>query len=738
MKCFSQIKLLSTLLFVLLGFTACDNFELPARKIQRQLYKQQQRAEELTEQLSQALESNNFNSIPNEIQAEEDILFYVYRNNQLVYWTDSWLSSSYMPLKDVFDDWQYAHWNNAHGICKRTYVGDYYVLTVIPVKYDYHVTSEILENCFVHPFKGDPAWGITLRQNQGEDVYPIYSESGEYLFSIQYQGVVSSLREKFTVQNFSYQSILASEKHEESSSRDKLFVYYVFTAILTVILFAYALFHLLKRRGIRNMNLAGRLQFLLTPVMLLTLASIFVVSVLHIRKVFIERQQKQLQEKAHYIQMALQSMYFWDVELGSHQRQALNEDLRDMSIDFETDIHIYDMRGRLIGSSCPEIFNLGVVSDYIAPEAFFTNESQLVQYERIGNVRYLAAYTEFLNGSYAQIGYISIPSFISQDEMIADIEKFVVRLLPLYILLFLISIIVVWLVARGVSSPLSAISTQLKNYRLGEKGEHISYFFRDEVGDLVQHYNEMMDALAESSQRLAHSEREGAWRTMARQIAHEINNPLTPMKLTLQQLQRHKGSERFDEYFNRSTQILIEQIDTLGHIATSFSSFAKIPEVNPVEVDVAKKLSAFIALMRNNDAQVPIRYVGPEFGCEVITDAEQITQVFTNIVKNALQALEGQSDGDVIVILKQVPQNLRCSKGLSEHHQWVEISISDNGPGIPEDVRDKVFVPNFTTKNTGAGLGLAISKNIIEGSGGKISFQTSEKGTTFFVYLKKK
>ena len=228
MKCFSQIKLLSTLLFVLLGFTACDNFELPARKIQRQLYKQQQRAEELTEQLSQALESNNFNSIPSEIQAEEDILFYVYRNNQLVYWTDSWLSSSYMPLKDVFDDWQYAHWNNAHGICKRTYVGDYYVLTVIPVKYDYHVTSEILENCFVHPFKGDPAWGITLRQNQGEDVYPIYSESGEYLFSIQYQGVVSSLREKFTVQNFSYQSILASEKHEESSSRDKLFVYYVF------------------------------------------------------------------------------------------------------------------------------------------------------------------------------------------------------------------------------------------------------------------------------------------------------------------------------------------------------------------------------------------------------------------------------------------------------------------------------------------------------------------------------
>jgi nitrogen fixation/metabolism regulation signal transduction histidine kinase len=289
-----------------------------------------------------------------------------------------------------------------------------------------------------------------------------------------------------------------------------------------------------------------------------------------------------------------------------------------------------------------------------------------------------------------------------------------------------------------VSSPLTTISTQIKNYRLGEKSQHISYFFRDEVGDLIQHYNDMMDALAESTQRLARSEREGAWRTMARQVAHEINNPLTPMKLTLQQLQRHKGTERFDEYFDRSTQLLIEQIETLGHIAKSFSSFAKMPEVNPTEVDVAKKLYAFIMMMRNNDAQVPIRYVGPNQGVEVVTDAEQITQVFTNIVRNALQAMEGQDNADVIIVLKQVPDNQRLAKDLSESDQWVEIAFSDNGPGIADEVRNKVFIPNFTTKNAGAGLGLAISKNIVEGSGGKITFQTSEKGTIFFVYLKKK
>jgi signal transduction histidine kinase len=210
------------------------------------------------------------------------------------------------------------------------------------------------------------------------------------------------------------------------------------------------------------------------------------------------------------------------------------------------------------------------------------------------------------------------------------------------------------------------------------------------------------------------------------------------MKLTLQQLQRHKGTERFDEYFDRSTQLLIEQIETLGYIAKSFSSFAKMPEVNPTEVDVAKKLHTVITLLRNNDDQLPIRYIGPDAGVDVIADAEQITQVFTNIVRNALQAMEGQKSGDVIIVLKQVPDQQRLIKNLSENDQWIEISISDNGPGIPEDIRSKVFVPNFTTKNTGAGLGLAISKNIVEGSGGKITFHTSEKGTTFFVYLKKK
>jgi len=229
-----------------------------------------------------------------------------------------------------------------------------------------------------------------------------------------------------------------------------------------------------------------------------------------------------------------------------------------------------------------------------------------------------------------------------------------------------------------------------------------------------------------SARKLAQSEREGAWRTMARQIAHEINNPLTPMKLSIQQMQRLKRNddERFDSFFRHSTDVLIEQIDGLSRIASSFSSFAKLPAVSPTEVDIAEKLYAVISLFRNNIQNVPIRYVGAQKGVMGIADGEQIGQVFNNLIKNALQAIESRENGDIIVMLKEMADHL-------------EISVSDNGPGIDESIRDKVFVPNFTTKTTGTGLGLAISKNIIEGCGGSIRFETGQKGTTFFITILK-
>jgi signal transduction histidine kinase len=172
--------------------------------------------------------------------------------------------------------------------------------------------------------------------------------------------------------------------------------------------------------------------------------------------------------------------------------------------------------------------------------------------------------------------------------------------------------------------------------------------------------------------------------------------------------------------------MLISEIDNLAHIAQSFSTFAKQPEVVTAEVDVAEKLSHVITLQRENDAQIPVRYVGADSGVMCLADKEQISQVFVNILRNAIQALEGKQDADIIVMLNSLYSD-----------REIQISISDNGAGIPADVQEKIFRPNFTTKSNGNGLGLAISKRIVEGTGGRIEFETSDKGTTFFIYLKK-
>lgn len=722
----------------LLHLVACDNVKYQGHRLEKTLHEQQVRAELLTDGLSQALQYNNFDSLLYYTQDEKQILFYIYDGNRLVYWSDIWLSAPVLPMENTYDDWSYTLWSNAQGIYKRTKAGKYDILTVIPIKYNYRVTSELLTNSFIEPFEGEQSWDITLRKGKKGYTYPIHSIDGQYLFSLRGDITGKSSQSSVEIQNFSYQSILASEKHSDDDSRNHLFIYYTISALLFIVLSLIAIVSLIRNQGLRKMRLAGKLQLLLISVVMISLASIFLLSVVHIREVFLKRQERTLQEKATYVQTALEMLYFWDMQLTTSNTPALNVDLRDMSFAYETDIHVYDLNGRLIGSSAPQIFDMGLLSQQMSPEAFFADNAKGVFHEQIGNVRYLCAYTDFINGSYMPIGYIAIPSFISEEEMNADVENFIGRLLPLYIALLLLFIIVVWIIARMVTAPLSELSDELKNYRLGERASHVHYAYQDEVGDLVQRYNQMMDALAESTDKLAKSEREGAWRVMARQVAHEINNPLTPMRLTLQQLRRLKGTERFDKYFEESTQLLIEQIDNLGNIAGSFSSFAKMPEVEPSEVDIAVKLSSFIVLMKNNDGSVPIRYVGPDHGVIVYADPVQITQVFTNIVRNAIQAMQGRENSDIIIIMKSIPDNMLHKYGLDINKQWIEISFSDNGPGIPQEAQEKVFVPNFTTKNTGAGLGLPISKNIVEGSGGRISFQTSDKGTTFFVYLQRR
>lgn len=713
---------------------SCDS-----RHVQHTLHQQQRKAEKLTQRLSYAIETNNFDSIWTYSHVEENIVFYIYRNDKMVYWSNAWLASSARIVRPIYDQWYFMQWDNAQGVCYKTKINEFQIVVAIPIKYSYSITSGQLRNSFIPPFNADES--LIINYHKTDSSLPIHSLDGTYLFSIDKQDSTqisqSFVGKDDVLDNFSYRSLFTASDATDAS--DKLRTYHVLIFALIIILLSIAIYSLVRYKGFKRMRLGGKFQIVLTPMVMVILLSIFLASIEHSRQVFIETQQLRLSKKAQYAKMTLQNMYFWDLSLSPSHTTSLNIDLRDMSFAFETDIHVYDLNGQLIGTSAPQLFQHGLLPTHIAPQPLFLHDCPTVQYEHIGDVKYLSAYTEFINGNYSQIGYVVLPSFISQQELSEHLQSYMLQIFPLYLILLMIAIFIVWAVSRRVTSSLSLVSEQLKQNKLGEKGKHIDYSFSDEVGEIVTHYNQMMDALAESTERLARSEREMAWRTMARQVAHEINNPLTPMKLTLQQLQRTKGTERFDNAFDRSTQLLIDQIDNLSHIAKSFSDFAKMPEVNPTTVDVAAKLYDFIVFMRNNPSDIPIRYIGPDKGVNAIADADQITQVFTNIVKNALQAMQGRPNSDIIIILKtHIKQTQTLTELLhSSVNGWIEISISDNGPGIEPEARKKIFVPNFTTKNTGAGLGLPISKNIVEGSGGKITFHTSDTGTTFYIYLKK-
>ena len=640
---------------------------------QQQIHRKEHRAERELQELESAILSHSMDSIWQITRQSSDVHYLIFFDGEVVFWSDNTLTTPniYSPH---FDGWSDYEFSNARTRVLWRHIGEYDVEAIIPLEWRIGANDEISQSFSYLPL---------LDRNSAADVG---------LFS----------------------------------SRSKARIFYWLTILTFLALIIQGLVSIIRAHGLKNLRLRNKIVYTIITVVLVGFVAVFAVSVRYIRMRYQERQERALQQKALFIQSALQSLYFWDFSSETISPSGLSVDLRDLAYSYGTDIHVYDLQGRLIGSSTPQLFQHRLLSTYLDPEVLFSPEKSMTCYSSLGDMRYLSAYAEFINGGYIQLGYIAVPSFISEEESAREVDAFLARFLPLYLIILLLGAFLAITLARALTAPMEALSERLHTLSLGGHNIHIPYSRNDELGILVARYNDMVDELARSSRQLARSEREGAWRTMARQIAHEINNPLTPMKLTVQQLQRLKGTDRFDAQFDKATEMLISEMDNLSRIATSFSAFAKQPEVQPGKVDIAQKLTAVIMLCSNNPQGTPIRYFGPDSGIMAMADIEQVGQVFTNIIRNAVQAINGAPDGDIIVILKD-----------DESRPEIEVSISDNGPGIPEDVQSKIFIPNFTTKSTGTGLGLAISKNIIEGADGRITFETSPKGTTFHIFFRR-
>lgn len=403
-----------------------------------------------------------------------------------------------------------------------------------------------------------------------------------------------------------------------------------------------------------------------------------------------------------------------------------------------SDYNIYDLTGNLLYSTQPKIYKEGIISPKMNSDAFLNlntkPRTEYIQNERIGSLEYIAAYVPIRNQSNKVIGYLNLPYFSKETELKNEISGFVVALINFYILLFALAIVMALFISNYITQPLRIIRNSISNIRLGKKNELILVSRKDEIGALVNEYNRMVNELAASAELLVKSERESAWREMAKQVAHEIKNPLTPMKLSIQHLERtwKNHPDKMQEMIEKTAKTLIEQIDSLSNIATEFANFAQMPKINNEVINLAEVIEGTCNLYKDTEGikiihsiYIPNIQEGIAPNLPLFGDKEQLSRAFSNLIKNGIQAIPEGEKGIINIT-------------ISDNQDSYIVSISDNGSGIPEDKTDKIFNPNFTTKTTGMGLGLAIVKNSIESMRGSITFETTlGVGTTFIVKIPK-
>ncbi|MCX6234743.1 MAG: ATP-binding protein [Bacteroidetes bacterium] len=480
-----------------------------------------------------------------------------------------------------------------------------------------------------------------------------------------------------------------------------------------------------------QLDFKTRLQIAIMSIIIVSCILIGATSLLYIVNLNDKKNLDILNEKTHSVLVEVEHKLSNESSLTPDMQDYLASLLTKFSIVFFSDINLYDPAGYLLASSRPEIFKEGLLSTrmnaVVYNEFTFNKMASFIHSENIGRYRYLSAYLPFRNNQNKIIAYVNLPYFAKQTELRQEVSIFLIAFTNIYIFLAVITIFITLFIANYVTLPLKVISNKIGRLRLGKGNEKIEWSRKDEIGNLVEEYNRMIDELVKSAELLAKSERESAWREMAKQVAHEIKNPLTPMKLSVQYLQKawEEGVPDWDERLKRFSQTVIQQIDNLSDIASEFSDFAKMPQTKLEKVELTSVIQDAIDLYK--DIQ-PVHLICDPYvmdPCVVFADRKQLLRVFNNLIKNSVQAIKESKSGRI---------EIRLTSTVNAYN----LEVKDNGIGIPDDQKDKIFMPSFTTKSGGMGLGLAIVKSIIESIQGQIWFKSQEGvGTSFYIHLPK-
>ena len=393
--------------------------------------------------------------------------------------------------------------------------------------------------------------------------------------------------------------------------------------------------------------------------------------------------------------------------------RILNEPIYEISNIQDVDFSLYTLDGALIKSTLPDtperLFR-GLLSRVMDNERFVVEE--------VNEGRSVMSSFFFLRDRQGEpVAIVNLPYFEDNSFNQFELREFLMRLSLVYVLIFILALALGYLVSIYISRPMNTVADRLSRTAFGTNEKLALRAQSTELETLITAYNNMVDALGVSAHKLAQSERELAWKEMAKQVAHEIKNPLTPMRLNVQQFERsfQLDDEQRKGQLKEFTQGMLQQIDTLSTIATTFSDFAKMPEANRVELNAVEVVQWAVQLF--TDQRLTFVADRPEMALKF--DRNHLVQIVNNLVKNALEAVEGVPEAKVEIRLKAV-------KGR------IQLEVEDNGKGMSDAVLKRMFEPRFTTKNSGMGLGLAVVKTLVEENGGSISCDSKEdQGTRF-------
>lgn len=500
------------------------------------------------------------------------------------------------------------------------------------------------------------------------------------------------------------------------------FLFYILLTLLSVVVYA-----LIKGLKSFNFNYATKLQMYLNFAFFFPILIISAIILGLLASSYQDELHRQYFQRATLVKDNL-SAIMEKQSAGVADREDFLEEVNNLAGTANIEINVFDRTGYLMTSSQPNIFDKRVVTRYVNPQAIaelLEGQNNLVLLEEsIGKLNYKAVYSAIRSSDGQEVqAIIAIPFFESETELDILIADVLSNILNIFVLVFIIFLFVSYFVSKNLTFPFKLLTQKLKATDL-ENNEPMYWPSNDEIGLLVNEYNNMLYKLEASKNVLANTEKESAWREMAKQVAHEIKNPLTPMKLTLQHLLRLQAEGKLEDpsKLKKPVETLITQVDTLSDIATSFSTFAKMPLPKNELMDFRKVVKEIIELFRNRERGT-VTFIDhtEEIPVYVMGDDQLFGRVISNLIINGIQAVDGRKRSMVDVSMKV-------------ENGKVVLMIQDNGKGIPDELKDKIFIPNFSTKSEGSGLGLAIAKRGVETAGGKIWFETQVGlGTRFYL-----